>query len=228
MPTALTLINRAAEIIGYKDPTEPLDGNDTSNFLDVLNTMLDGWNTQRMFIVSVADVNQSVSGLPITIGGGGTINVARPVRLEDGAFIRLNGADYGITWLGRVEYEAIIQKSQAGNLACYGYYEPAMPLGKIYLWPYPSAAVELHLQVQVQLTEFADLSTNYNLAPGYKKALEYSLAEELAPGRRPLTAKTERIAANARRAIRRTNVEIPTQGFLPAGPSPYAAFIAGL
>lgn len=229
MPTALVLINRAAEILGYKDPAETLDGNDATNFLGVLNDMVDSWNTQRMFILSVLDVSQSVSGLPITIGSGGTINVARPVRMENGAFIRSQGVDYGITWVDRVSYDAIVMKSQPGTLACYGYYEPAMPLGKIYLWPYSSTAVELHLQLQVQLTEFADLTdTNYTLAPGYRKAIEYSLAEELSPGRRPLSEKAQRIAAASRRAIRRTNVEIPQQGFMPTGPSPYAAFIAGL
>jgi hypothetical protein len=228
MTTALQILNRGAEIIGYKDPDEQLSGSDQANFLRILNTMLDGWNTQRMFIVSVANVVQTVSGLPITIGPSGTINMARPVRLEDGCFIRLNDADYGIVWVARTEYQAIIQKNQAGNLACYGYYEPSLPLGQIYLWPFPSSPVELHLQAQVQLTEFADLVTDYDLAPGYRKALEYSLAEELAPGRRPIDPGVARIAANSRRVIRRTNVETLDQGFMPIGPSPYAAFIAGL
>jgi hypothetical protein len=61
----------------------------------------------------------------------------------------------------------------------------------------------------VYLTEFADLATNYSLVKGYKKALEYSLAEELAPGIRPLDPLIVRNAANARRAIRRTNVNVP-------------------
>jgi hypothetical protein len=228
MTTALSIINRAAEIIGYKDPNEDLDGDDAQNFLGVLNSMVDTWNASPLFIVSVAEVTQSVSGLPITIGPTGTIVRARPTRMEAGAFIRLNDADYNITWVERVEYDSIIQKNQAGNLACYGYYEPSLPDGKIYLWPYPQTAVELHLQLQVMLTEFADLATDYTLAPGYKRALEYSLAEELAPGRRPLPQDAQRIANVARKAIRRNNVEIPLQTLQPAGPSPYAAFIAGI
>jgi hypothetical protein len=228
MPTALAIINRAAEIIGYKDPDEALGGTDAANFLGVLNSMLDSWNTQRLFIVSVQEVVQNVSGLPITIGPSGTIVMARPVRMEDGAFIRLNGADFGITWVERVEYDSIVQKAQPGDLACYGYYEPALPDGRIYLWPFPQTAVELHLQLMTQLTAFANLATNYVLAPGYQRALEYSLAEELAPGRRPLTPDVMRQAANARRVIRRLNVEVPLQSFVPNGPNPYAAFIAGL
>lgn len=228
MTTAATIIDRGAEILGYKDPDEALSGNDAANFLGVLNSMLDAWNGQRLYIVSVLEVSQSVSGLPITIGSGGTINVPRPVRMEDGAFIRASSTDYPFTWITRTEYDSIAVKSQAGTQANYGYYEPALPLGKIYLWPYPSSAVELHLQCQVQLTEFADLTTDYPLAPGYRRALEYSLAEELAPGRRALDPKIEKLAMAARRSIRRANVEIPQLGFAPSGPSPYAAFIAGL
>lgn len=228
MTTATTIINRAAELVGYKDPDETLSGNDSANFLGVLNAMLDGWNTQRLFLVSVLEVSQSVSGLPITIGPSGTINMVRPTRMETGAFIRSSSSDYPVTWVQRAEYDSIVAKSTAGTLACYGYYEPSLPLGKIYLWPYPSTAVELHLQCAVQLTEFADLVTDYDLAPGYRKALQYSLGEEIAPGRVPLDPKIERIAAAARRAIKRTNVEVPLLDLSPGGPSSYQAFIAGL
>lgn len=224
--TAQALINRSAEIIGYKDPDETLSAADSTNFLAVLNDMLDGWNTQRLFIIAVSEVSQSVSGLPITIGLTGTINVTRPIRMQDGAYTRSNSVDLAFRWIERSEYEAIPNKTTAGTIPSVGYYEPAMPLGKIYLYPYPSTAIELHLPLQTQLTEFADLTTTYTLAPGYRKALAYSLAEELAPGRRALGQDVQRIAANARRAIRRTNASLQPQE-LSAGLSPYAAFIAG-
>jgi hypothetical protein len=226
MTKASAIINRAAEILGYKDPDEALSTTDSANFLAVLNDMLDGWNTQRLFIVAVADIAQSVSTSPITIGTGGTINIARPIKMMDGAFTRINGDDYPITWIERTQYDAINNKAQTGTRPEFGYYDAAVPLGSIYLYPVPTSAIELHIQVQTQLTEFADLSTtDYNLAAGYRKALAYSLAEELAPGRRPIEVTTQRIAANARRAIRRTNARAEPQG--TAVPSGYAAFMAG-
>jgi hypothetical protein len=79
----------------------------------------------------------------------------------------------------------------------------------VWFYPVPSGSVEIHIPCAVYLTEFADLATNYSLVKGYKKALEYSLAEELAPGIRPLEPLIVRNAANARRAIRRTNVNVP-------------------
>lgn len=226
--TSQQIINRACEIIGYKDPDESLSSTDSTNFLGVLNDMLDGWNAQRLFIVNVGEIVQNVSGSPITIGPGGTINVTRPISVEDGSFIRINGADFAIKWIQQVEYNAIIVKSTPGTIAVYGYYQQSTPVGEIFLWPVPSSSVELHLQLQTQLVEFADLSTGYTLAQGYKKALCYSLAEELAPGRRSLDPKVERIAMASRRAIRRNNVDVPLLNMTPAGPSPYAAFIAGL
>lgn len=228
MPTAQAIINRACDLFGYKDPSESLSSSDSTNFLGVLNDMLDGWNTQRLYMVNIGEVVQTVSGLPITIGPTGTINVPRPSQMEDGAFIRMNGSDYPVRWISQIEYDEIIIKSQAGVLAYCGYYDPEVPLGKIYLWPQPVAPVELHLQIQQQLTSFADLTTNYTFAVGYSKALAYSLAEELAPGKRELSPSVIRLAYAARRAIRRSNVDVPKQQLESGGGNPLADFIAGL
>jgi hypothetical protein len=226
--TGLQIINRAAELIGYKDPDESLSSAEQTNFLGVLNDMLDGWNTQRLYIVNVGEVVQTVSGNPISIGPGATIDVARPITIEDGSFVRYNNADYQIHWISQLEYNSIIVKSITGPITWFGYYQQSVPTGQIYFWPGASGSIELHLQLQTQLTAFADTTTVYNIAQGYKKAMEYSLAEELAPGRRTLDPKIEKIAIAARKAIRRVNVDVPLQGFTPSGPSPYAAFIAGL
>lgn len=227
MTTALQIVNRAAEIVGFKDPDESLSGNDSNNFLGVLNSMLDSWNTQRLYIATVAQVSASVSASPTTIGSGATFNTTRPVRLEDGCFSRSGGVDYPIQVIGRSEYDLIVDKATTSSFPDYVYYEPALPTGNLYFYPVPSPAVAVYLQVQTQLTEFADLSTDYTLAPGYKKALEYSLAEELAPGRRPLDLQVVRQAAIARRAVKTTNFESPQleqADFL----TPYQRFVAGV
>lgn len=226
MTTALQVINRAAEIVGFKDPDETLNGNDSSNFLGVLNSMLDSWNTQRLYIVAVATVSASVSASPATIGSGATFNVTRPVRLEDGCTVRSGNVDYPLDVIERSEYMIIPDKTTSSQLPSQVYYEPTLTTGNLYFYPVPSAAVTVRLQVQTQLTEFADLSTDYALAPGYKKALEYSLAEELAPGRRPLDAQTVRQAMIARRAIKISNFESPQMMAAPYL-TPYQRFVSG-
>lgn len=228
MTTANELIDRAYTLLGYKDASEPLSGADAAYALDVLNAMIDGWNTQRLFIVSVNEVVANVSGLPITIGPGQTIDVPRPVDIEDGSFIRINNVDFPIEWITREEYNDIAYKHVSANVAIYGYYDQNMPTGNIYLWPYQNVNAELHLQLRQQLSEFADLTTQYTLAPGYKKAISYSLAEELSPGLRQLDPLIMNAAANARRAIRRTNADIPQLDDARRGISPIGRFLSGV
>lgn len=209
MTTAQSIVDRAAELIGYKDPDETLGGNDAANFLGVLNGLVGEWNTKRLYIVTVAETTASVSASPATIGAGQTINVARPVRLEPGCFVRSSGLDEPLEIISREQYNAIALKTTTTDTPTWIYYDAGVPTGNVYLYPAPSGTVELHLQLATQLSEFADLATDYDLAPGYKKALQYSLAEELAPGRRPLDPNIMRIAAAARKSIKQVNLEIP-------------------
>lgn len=215
MTTALTIINRAYSLLGYKAAGEALGAEDTFYALDALNAMVDGWNTQRMFIVTVDDVVGTVSGVSANVGLGQTFDTVRPVTVENGAFTRLNGIDYPIEWIDRETYADISLKTVQSSFPQYAFYNNALPIGTVYFYPAPVAPVEVHLPLQVQLTAFADIATDYTLAPGYQKALEYSLAEELAPGIRPVDPPLMRIAANARRAIRRTNVEVPLLSPMP-------------
>jgi hypothetical protein len=215
MTTALSIINRAAELVGIKDPSEALSGDDASNFLDVLNGLVGTWNTDRLFIVATSTASASVSASPVSIGAGQTLNTPRPARIES-AWVRVDGVDHPLSLIGQFEYDAIPAKATASDIPNEAFYSPGVPYGSVYLYPVPAAAVSLFVRVMAQLSEFANLSTEYDLAPGYKRALEYSLAEELAPGRRGLDPQIARHAQNARRAIRRANyepVQIETLGF---------------
>jgi hypothetical protein len=129
--------------------------------------------------------------------------------VENGSFTRVGTLDYPVEWIDRETYSAISLKTVRATFPQYAYYDANMPISHVYFYPMPNAPVEFHLAVQVKLTAFADLATDYKLAPGYLKALQYSLAEELSPGVKELPVSVMRIGANARRAIRRTNVNVP-------------------
>lgn len=207
--TALDIIDRAYSLLGFKAAGEALSADDAAYGLSSLNSMIDSWNTQRLFIVTVDEVVANVSGMTATVGPGMTFNTPRPVDMEDGAFTRLAGIDYSIEWIDRVTYERLSLKTVTSSFPQYAYYDQEMPTGTVYFYPVPSASVEIHLPMQVQLSSFPSLSTDLTLAPGYARALAYSLAEELAPGLRPLDPQIARTAFIARRAIRRTNVDTP-------------------
>lgn len=217
MTTALQIINRAYGAIGYKATGEVLSGEDASEALDVLNSMIDGWNTQRMFIVATENVIGSVSGASATVGPGLTFNTPNPVDMEAGGFARIDGIDYQIELIDRQTYEGLALKTTASTFPQYAYFDRGLPSSTVYFYPAVSGAAQIHLPFQVQLSEFADLTTDYSLAQGYRLALQLSLAEELALGVREVPALLARKAANARRAIRRSNVEVPLLDVMPSG-----------
>lgn len=208
MTTALQIIDRAYSLLGYKPAGEVLSADDADYGLQALNAMLDGWNTQAMCIVSVGEVVASISSISATVGPGKDFDTPRPVQVEDGAFSRINGIDYPVKWIDRATYANIPLKTVQSSFPHYAYYDANMTTATVYFHPVPAGGVVFHMPVQTQLTAFSNLSTDYPLAPGYTKAMQYSLAEELAPGIKELPLSVMRTAANARRAIRRTNVDV--------------------
>ena len=208
MTTALQIIERAYSLLGFKAAGEPLSADDADYALEALNSMLDGWNTQSGFIVTVNEVVATVSSQSATIGTGLDFDTVRPTSIEGGAFSRLNGVDYPMMEIDREQYERITLKTVSSTFPQYFYYDGDTTTARVWFYPVPPG-VEVHLPCAVYLTQFADLSTDYTLVPGYKVALEYSLAEELAPGIKDLNPMISRKAMNARRAIRRTNVVVP-------------------
>lgn len=227
MANALEIINRAYTLIGFKDAGESLSGADTQAGLDALNDLIDQWNTQRLFIYTITDVVAQAYGLPMTIGPGMMIDTPRPITMQDGSFARIMGLDYPITWLTQKQYMDIPIKDLSTAIPQFGFYDGSQPTGNIYLWPYQKTATELHLMVLAQLDSFPDTATDVPLAQGYKSALQYSLAEELAGGIREVPAVVSRKAALARRAIRMTNASVPILELSGDAGSPLARFLAG-
>jgi hypothetical protein len=214
---ALAIVNRAAEIIGYKDPDEALSSAEQTSFLAALNSMIDAWRLDSLYVYAVSEVVQSVSGNPITVGPAGTGNLLiaeRPVRIPRGGFFRNGSIDYPFDMITREQYTAWSVKTIATPWPKFGYYEATEPNGALYLYPALSGSGELHLPIEQRLAQFADINTtDYTLANGVQNALEFSLAEQLAPGRRPLDPNVARMAANARRRIERFVPGVLSTGF---------------
>lgn len=227
MATASAIIDRAYGLLGYKDAGETLSGADADYGLNVLNDMIDSWNTQRLFIFTTTAVTSTILGLSASIGPGLTINTPRPTMIPaQGSFVSVGGVDYPIEFINDAQYNGIAIKSTPSTIPIYAYYNGGLP-SSIYFWPYPSVPTSFTLLLEQQLTAFADLVTDVPLVPGYKKALQESLAEELAPGLRDIPQSLARIAAKSRQAIRRTNANVPLLSFGETVGSPFSRFIAG-
>jgi hypothetical protein len=212
--TANQIIGQALGLLGIRSSADPVGGAEAAVGLERLNTLLDAWRVQNLYAYATQKATGTLPALtgtrtigPVT---GDLVIDPRPVRLEAGCKYTSGGVDYPLRVVTLAEYEAEPMKDTAGMGPCIVHYNPSLPLGVLSFWPVPQASVTLSLVVQVQLTAFADLTTDYELPPGYLRALVYTLAEECGPDfERDVPPTVSRNAMNARRLLQRSNHDVP-------------------
>lgn len=231
MTTANELISQAAGLLGIRSAADPLDGTTAAIMLDRLNTMLDAWRLSGLNAYATAKVPGTLpaSTATRTIGPTGQLVVdPRPIRLEDGCKFTLGGIDYPIEFIDEGSYERIEVKAIDTLGPTHAWYNPTLPNGVVTFWPRAQADVALSLVVLVQVGEFAALTTDVQFAPGYRRAIVFSLAEECATDfEREVPPSVVFSARNARRTMHRANHRLP-QLQLGERMDPLAAFIAGV
>lgn len=182
MATAATIISRAMRLLGVLDSGAAPTAEEYADGLVALNALIDEWNNDRLMIYAIKDETLTLTpgDGEYTIGSGANINTTRPVSVES-AFIRVAGLDYHINIIGQRQYDSIVQKSSQSNIPEYLYYKPGMASGTLYLYPVPSEANVLHVQLRTPFTAFSLTSTAVTLPPGYEQALASNLAITFAP-----------------------------------------------
>lgn len=209
--TALDIIKRAMRICGVIGQNETPTSSEADDGLVALNDMLDSWSTDRTYIFSILQENfPLVAGtVTYTVGIGGDFNTTRPVAI-DNIFTRLNGTDYPMKSINSQDYNAIIAKSNNGGIPQYYFYNPSFPLATLSIWGAPSSGLTIYLNTWQQLTQFANLTTDYDFPPGYARALAYGLAMEIAPEYGvTLTPEAVAIATLSQANIRNRNLPAP-------------------
>ncbi len=231
MTTALQLVNKATSLIGVRGAGEILSADDAAECLSSLNSMLDSWRTESLYAYAKQRVTATLpAGVnTATIGPAGTFVVTpRPIRIEVGSFFTSGQLDYEIKPITAQEFNGVGLKATGDLGPTYVYLDTAYPQGTLYFYPQAAQSVSVTLLCLLQVSEFADLNTNYDLAPGYQRAIEYSLAEEIAPifeMEPPPTVK--RSAIVARKNVKRANFAVPQLEVPRHGYSPVGGFIAG-
>lgn len=206
--TASDIIRRSLRIIGAIAGGETPSATEQADALQVLNAMLDSWNTESLAVYALRDEVLTLTGAAsYTIGAGGALNTARPVKIEV-AYERIGDADYHVSLASADAWYRLAAKSTTGDVAEWLYYEPSYPLGTIYLYPRPTTGV-LHLVTRVPLAAYA-ASDTLALPPGYQDAVAFHLAIRLAPEYgRPVTPELAALARSAKDAIQRANFRVP-------------------
>lgn len=211
--TAAKIISQALGALGVRGIGETVQGNEAQDALQVLNTLIDSWRTDSLYAYASQTITGTVQGgsQTITIGPTGDIVTAyRPIRIEAGSYFSTGGIDYRLPPITTAQFGDIPYKN-IGTIGPDGVaYDPSLPNGTLYMFPYPSGNVTVSLQALMQVDEFTDLTTGYVLAPGCERALVYALAEELAPLYQTMLSPTgQKNKADAIRTLRRVNHVTP-------------------
>ena len=209
MPTALALITRSMRLAKVLRKGESLDSDESADGLVALNAMLDSWQIDRLLVYQIVQVSNTwpAATTSRTIGSGGNFTQQRPVKIDSAFVTDSNSNWYEVRVLqDRTEYDSIVIKTTESTLPQYLFMDPAYPLGVIYLYPVPSAAVTLKLNTWQTLQSFAALTTDLSLPPGYQRAIEYNLAIEFGPEfGANISPEVKRVAMESKAAIQSLN-----------------------
>ncbi len=207
MTTALDLINSSMRLATILASGETATADEAVDGLKSLNDILENWSLENLSVWQSdnATLALTVGQASYTVGAGGDLNMARPVRVGSASFARVSGADFPIEPWSLAEYNQIAVKD-IGGIPQRLVYLNEYPLGQIILYPVPSQAMTLHLMYDRVLAFPLTLATVLAFPPGYEKALRYTLANNLAPeyGVTP-PAVVPQIAASSKGDIKRAN-----------------------
>jgi len=184
MATALSMITRSMRLAGVIGKGESLDNDEAQDGLVALNSMLDSWSLERLFVYYIVEetLTMVANQQTYTMGVGGDLNTTRPTRINDSCFIRYASIDIPLQLVDELAWSNITVKGVTSILPMYLYADMQNPLVQLNFYPKPNAASAVaHIKSWKQLQQFSSLTTALALPPGYERAITYSLAEEYGP-----------------------------------------------
>lgn len=207
--TGNQIINRALRLIMQIGSGESPTTSETADCLEALNAMLDGFRNDRLMCFAIRDESFSLvaNQSTYTVGSGGDLPTNRILRIEN-AYVRASSIDYPIRVVDENEWAAIPDKSSKADWPNRLYYLPDIPTGTIYVYPVPQTATGVvHVLDRTPLLSFADATTGYYLAAGWKEMLAANLAIRVAPEYETQASQdVVRMAVESKAAIRKINM----------------------
>ena len=185
-PTVAELVERSIRLFGGVGRGQAPTADELSDGLHHLNDLIESWNLQKPLIYEVSRQEFTlISKNPHTIGlatgatADGDFAVPRPPKIQSAS--TLSGTiERSIDILSDSEWQDIRSKGSQGTRPRDLWYEREWPLGKLWLWPAPSAGAKLILNLWKQMPSGLVLTEHFNVPPGYLRALRFNLAVEIA------------------------------------------------
>lgn len=191
MSTVLDLLTDGLTTVGELGQGETLAPEDSAYCLSRLNSMLDSWSTERLYVPFVATARYPLiaSKGNYTIGQTGTTDIAapRPIAIEDAAILLQVGSGFTrhpLTIISQQEYALIADQGAIGNTPEKLWCDFNYPNAAIIIWPTPTCpvATQLELVTWSPVSQFSTVNATVTLPPGYYSAILWNLCVEIMPG----------------------------------------------
>lgn len=207
------VVTDALRELGVINAVDPARSEDLALGLLRVNRILDNWTAdgRAVYAQSIYTLTLVPSQQPHTLGpAGDLVMTKRPDRLVMANLV-VAGVRSPVSVRDAQWWMSLSTPTQTGSEPTDLYYEPAWPLGNVYLYPVPTVANTLEFLAQIDLAgTTVDENTAVSLPPGYLDALVLTLSESLAPSMRvPVQPETARKAMEARGRAFGNNTRIP-------------------
>ena len=207
MATANDIIKRALRTIGVLATGENPSADMANDALDSLNDVLAGLSNENLTIYAETQDSLTLTGATdYTYGLTGNINTARPTSIESAFYRDANGNDYPLSIVTRGEYDAIVDKDEAGDYPSCVFVAMTYPLATIYVYPASSTGT-IKINARKVLDNYATLQTAIALPPGYERMMRYALAVELMPEYGIANPQIYQMYIDSKADLKRTNTK---------------------
>jgi hypothetical protein len=218
--TAYDIIKLALKDAGIVGVGQTPLAEDANDALTRMNAMIAQWRRKRWLIyVLRTDSVVSTGAVSYTVGPAGSDIVIdpRPDKLESAFFRQTvqsqpNQIDYPLEIISSRESYNRIALKQLQSFPSYIFYESSFPVARIYPGPVPQAAIySVFISTKINLAQFANLTTPFELPEEYFNVLYYNLAVRLASAyNTEAMPGTMALAKDALNVIRMANLQIAT------------------
>jgi hypothetical protein len=186
--SALDIIKGAMRAVNILSAGRNPTADETSDYLAILNQMLDGWNAERLMIFTVQrlgpfDLTPGQQFYKVGLGPGADISISRPPRIELITILWLGNpvqpAELGLDMLDEQGWASIPVKNIPGPLPQKVWDDGGFPQRTLAYWPIPTIDIQTVFYGWGALTQFPDQATQLVFPPGYLEALRFNLAMRL-------------------------------------------------
>jgi hypothetical protein len=201
--TARSIIRGALSFhLNRLSPGESEDADTFNTCLDALNFIADEWNGSKSFLFKTVRTAGTVTGASGTLGSTWALSPGVQIL---GASYNDGSIDVDMAELTIAQYQSIPTKTTSGEPHYWAY----DGLATVYVYQVPTSR-SVTLRTKGEVSDFADLDTDYSMPKGYKSALAACLAEKVAPVMLGL------IPASVATAARLGRSQVHAQAFNPA------------